>query len=160
MSILEVRVPDLGDAKGVTVVDVLVAVGAKIRVDDALITLETEKASMDVPSPVGGVVASIEVRKGQEVAAGTLIATVTASDEAATSPTAHPPAAGIARRSDHPARDRPAARGLATAARPHRCPRPHRPLPRRRRERSSWSCSAQVRAATRRRFAPRISASK
>ena len=88
MSILEVRVPDLGDAKGVTVVDVLVAVGAKIDVDDALITLETEKASMDVPSPVSGVVASIEVRKGQEVAAGTLIATVTAADEAARAPAA------------------------------------------------------------------------
>jgi dihydrolipoamide dehydrogenase len=94
LSILEVRVPELGDAKGVTVVDVLVAVGAKIDVDDALITLETEKASMDVPSPVSGVVASIEVRKGQEVAAGTLIATVTAADEAARAPTAHPPAVG------------------------------------------------------------------
>jgi dihydrolipoamide dehydrogenase len=93
LSILEVRVPDLGDAKGVTVVDVLVAVGAKIGVDDALITLETEKASMDVPSPVSGVVASIEVRKGQEVAAGTLIATVTASDEAARAPAAGSPAA-------------------------------------------------------------------
>ncbi len=93
MSILEVRVPDLGDAKGVTVVDVLVAVGAKIDIDDALITLETEKASMDVPSPVSGVVASIEVRKGQEVAAGTLIATVTASDETARAPAAVSPAA-------------------------------------------------------------------
>ena len=55
MSIVEVRVPDLGDAKGVTVVDVLVKMGGKIRVDDPLITLETEKASMDVPSPVSGV---------------------------------------------------------------------------------------------------------
>jgi dihydrolipoamide dehydrogenase len=93
LSILEVRVPDLGDAKGVTVVDVLVAVGAKIDVDAALITLETEKASMDVPSPVAGVVASIEVRKGQEVATGTLIATVTASDQATRAPAAATPTA-------------------------------------------------------------------
>jgi dihydrolipoamide dehydrogenase len=110
LSILEVRVPDLGDAKGVTVVDVPVAVGAKIRIDDALITLETEKASMDVPSPVNGVIASIEVRKGQEVAAGTLIATVAASDEAASAPTAQPPAAGSSGLGSPPPTRTPAAR--------------------------------------------------
>ncbi len=54
MSLVEVRVPDLGDAKGVNVVDVLIKKGGEIRVDDPLITLETEKASMDVPSPVNG----------------------------------------------------------------------------------------------------------
>ncbi len=54
MSVVEIRIPDLGDSKDVTVVEVLVAVGAPIRVDDPLITLETEKASMDVPSPVSG----------------------------------------------------------------------------------------------------------
>ena len=110
MSTLEVRVPDLGDAKGVTVVDVLVAVGAKIHVDDALITLETEKASMDVPSPVSGMVASIEVRKGQEVAAGTLIATVAASDEAATPPAAGSPPAGSPAAGSAPPATAPAAR--------------------------------------------------
>ena len=73
--LVEVRVPDFGDAKGVTVVDVLVD-GSEIRIDDALITLETEKASMDVPSPVSGVVESIQIEKGEEVSAGTLIATV------------------------------------------------------------------------------------
>ncbi len=88
MSIIEVRVPDLGDSKGVTVVDVLVAAGAQIRVDDPLITLETEKASMDVPSPISGVIASIEIKKGQEVSAGTLIATVNAPDAAAAAPSA------------------------------------------------------------------------
>ena len=54
MSTVEVRVPDIGDSKDVAVVDVLVAPGAEIRVDDPLITLESEKASMDVPSPVAG----------------------------------------------------------------------------------------------------------
>ena len=56
MSLAEVRIPDMGEAKGVTVVDVLVKKGSEIRIDDALITLESDKASMDVPSPVSGVV--------------------------------------------------------------------------------------------------------
>ena len=55
MSTVEVRVPDLGDAKDVSVVDVLVKKGSKVAVEDPLISLESEKASMDVPSPVSGV---------------------------------------------------------------------------------------------------------
>jgi dihydrolipoamide dehydrogenase len=88
VSVIEIRVPDLGDSKGVTVVEVLVAVGAQIRIDDPLITLETEKASMDVPSPVSGTIATIEVKKGQEVSAGTLIATATVAEAAATAASA------------------------------------------------------------------------
>ena len=80
MSTIEVRVPELGDSKGVTVLEVLVAKGARIGVDDPLITLETEKASMDVPSPVAGVLESIDIKKGDEVVAGTLIATVTVEE--------------------------------------------------------------------------------
>jgi dihydrolipoyl dehydrogenase len=92
MSLVEVRVPDLGDAKGVNVVDVLIKKGSEIRVDDPLITLETEKASMDVPSPVSGVVDSIALKKGDEVSAGALIATVqTAESKPASAAT--PPAA-------------------------------------------------------------------
>ena len=76
MSLAEVRVPDMGEVKGVTVVDVLVKKGSEIRIDDALITLESDKASMDVPSPVNGVVESVELKKGDEVVAGALIAKV------------------------------------------------------------------------------------
>ncbi len=79
MSIVEVRVPELGDAKGVNVVDVLVKKGSEIRIDDPLITVETEKASMDIPSTVNGVVESIAVKKGDEVSAGVLIVTVRAT---------------------------------------------------------------------------------
>jgi len=92
----EIRVPDLGDSKGVTVVEVLVAVGGQIRIDDPLITLETEKASMDVPSPVNGTIATIEIKKGQEVSAGTLILTATIADAAAESARPSPPAAAAA----------------------------------------------------------------
>jgi dihydrolipoamide dehydrogenase len=107
MSVVEVRIPDLGDAKGVNVVDVLVKKGSEIRIDDPLITLETEKASMDVPSPVSGVVNSVELKKGDEVSAGALIATVQLSQAAAT-PAATPGAA--------PPRAAPAASPAAAAS--------------------------------------------
>jgi len=80
VSLVEVRVPDLGDSKGVNVVDVLVEVGAQVRIEDPLITLESEKASMDVPSPVNGVVSTVEVKKGSQVSTGTLIVTVQTAD--------------------------------------------------------------------------------
>ena len=83
MSTVEVRVPDIGDSKDVAVVDVLVAPGAEIRVDDPLITLESEKASMDVPSTAAGKVVSIGVKKGQQVSVGMVIATVEVADQAA-----------------------------------------------------------------------------
>jgi dihydrolipoamide dehydrogenase len=111
VSVVEVRIPDLGDAKGVNVVDVLVNKGSEIHVDDPLITLETEKASMDVPSPVSGVVNSVEIKKGDEVSAGALIATVQVSEAAAT-PVAAPAAAPAAA----PPRAAPAASPAASAS--------------------------------------------
>jgi dihydrolipoamide dehydrogenase len=86
MSLVEVRVPEFGDATGVTVVDILVKKGSEIRVEDPLITLETEKATMDVPSPVAGIVDSIAIKKGDEVSAGVLIATVQVTEAAAAAP--------------------------------------------------------------------------
>jgi dihydrolipoamide dehydrogenase len=77
---VEVRVPDLGDVHGVTVVEVLVKVGSAVRLDDPLITLESDKASMDIPSTAAGTVTSIAVQKGQEVSKGTVIATLTAQE--------------------------------------------------------------------------------
>jgi dihydrolipoamide dehydrogenase len=79
MSTVEVRVPDMGDVKGVTVLEVLVKKGDKVGVEDPLISLESDKAAMDVPSPVSGVIASIEIKKGDGVSSGTLIATVEAA---------------------------------------------------------------------------------
>src|SRR5471032_2111697 len=91
MSTVEVRVPDMGDVKGVTVFEVLVKPGDKIAVEDPLISLESDKAAMDVPSPVSGVIKSIEIKKGAEVSSGTLIATVD-SDAAAPAEAAAAPA--------------------------------------------------------------------
>ena len=160
MSLVEVRVPDLGDAKGVNVVDVLIKKGGEIRVDDPLITLETEKASMDVPSPVSGVVDSIALKKGDEVSAGALIATVQVADtESKPAAAATPPAAAPA-----PAASQAPARGCAGPgrSRKRRQPplRPPRPRVRHRRRPSIWWSSGPVWAATPPHFAPLISVSR
>jgi dihydrolipoamide dehydrogenase len=97
MSAVEVRVPDLGDVKGVTVLEVLVKQGAKVAVEDPLISLESDKAAMDVPSSVSGVIQSIEIKKGAEVTSGTLIAMVeTDAASSAKAPAAAPASAKIA----------------------------------------------------------------
>src|SRR5690554_6818616 len=69
----EIKVPDLGDFKDVEVIDVLVKAGDKIEIDTPLLTLETEKATMDVPATEAGVVKSVAVKKGDRVSQGSLI---------------------------------------------------------------------------------------
>jgi pyruvate dehydrogenase E2 component (dihydrolipoamide acetyltransferase) len=74
----QISVPDLGDFHDVEVIDVLVKAGDKVDVDTPLITLETEKATMDVPSPAAGVVKSVAVKKGDRVSQGSAIVEVEA----------------------------------------------------------------------------------
>ncbi|MCZ8130711.1 MAG: dihydrolipoyllysine-residue acetyltransferase [Steroidobacteraceae bacterium] len=76
---VEVRVPDLGDFKEVAVIEVAVRPGDAVAVDAPLLTLESEKAAMDVPSPVGGTVVAVHVEKGARVSTGALVATVRTS---------------------------------------------------------------------------------
>ncbi len=76
---LEVRVPDLGDFKDVEVIEVLVKKGDTVAIETPLITLETEKATMDVPSSAAGVVTKLHVGKGARVNAGDLVVTVKGS---------------------------------------------------------------------------------
>ena len=111
VAVTEVRVPDLGGFKDVAVIDVLVQPGESIAVETPLVTLESDKAAMDVPSTVAGVVEKIHIAKGGKVSAGDLVATVktdgaaaapqpgrapeptSAPAPAATAPPAQPPAA-------------------------------------------------------------------
>ena len=76
MAAQEIQVPDIGDFKNVEVIDVLVKAGDRVEVDTPLLTLETEKATMDVPAPVAGVIEKLLVKKGDRVSAGTAVATV------------------------------------------------------------------------------------
>ncbi|MCS6260817.1 dihydrolipoyllysine-residue acetyltransferase [Shewanella baltica] len=71
--VVEVTVPDIGGDTDVSVIEVLVAVGDKIEVDSGLITLETDKATMDVPSPFAGVVKDVKVAVGDKVSQGSLV---------------------------------------------------------------------------------------
>jgi pyruvate dehydrogenase E2 component (dihydrolipoamide acetyltransferase) len=92
--LVEVRVPDMGNFKDVAVIDILVKPGESIEMETPLVTLETEKATMDVPSTAGGVIEKIHVAKGGTVSPGDLIATVRAAPEQAAGATA--PAGGTA----------------------------------------------------------------
>jgi pyruvate dehydrogenase E2 component (dihydrolipoamide acetyltransferase) len=76
--LVEVRVPDLGNFKDVAVIDVLVKPGDSIAIDTPLVTLESDKAAMDVPSTAAGVVETVHATKGGKVNAGDLLATVKA----------------------------------------------------------------------------------
>ena len=74
----EVRVPDIGDFSEVPVIEILVAVGDRIRPEDPLVTLESDKATMDVPSPAGGVVREVAVAVGDNVSEGSVLLRVAA----------------------------------------------------------------------------------
>ena len=81
-SSVDVKVPDLGDFKDVAVIDVLVKAGDTVTVDTPLITLESEKATMDIPSPAAGVVAEVMVRTSDRVNTGSVIARLRSSEPA------------------------------------------------------------------------------
>ena len=119
--VVEVRVPDMGSFKDVAVIDVLVKPGDAIEVDAPLVTLETEKATMDVPSTVAGVVEKIVAAKGGTVSPGDIVARVlVAEDAAAPAPAAAsipaPVAPAPAPAAPAPAAAKAAAATAATAA--------------------------------------------
>jgi pyruvate dehydrogenase E2 component (dihydrolipoamide acetyltransferase) len=119
----EIRVPDLGDFKDVAVIDVLVKVGDSIQVDTPLLTLETEKATMDVPSTETGTIEKLHVQKGSKVSKDSLIATLVGAEgqkqAASTSSPAAQPAAATEPAAPAPAaasQAKPTAAATATAA--------------------------------------------
>ena len=79
----EARVPDIGGYDDVPVIEVLVAVGDTIRADQGLVTLESDKATMEVPAPFGGVVRELKVKVGDTVSQGSVVALVEATEDAA-----------------------------------------------------------------------------
>ncbi|MEZ9140883.1 MULTISPECIES: dihydrolipoyllysine-residue acetyltransferase [unclassified Shewanella] len=93
VEVKEVAVPDIGDAADVDVIEVLVAVGDVLEVDTGLITLETDKATMEVPAPFAGKLVSLTVNVGDKVSQGSIIATVETISTAATGASAPAPAA-------------------------------------------------------------------
>jgi dihydrolipoamide dehydrogenase len=93
MSLVEVKIPDIGDYKDVPVIEIPVKVGDVVKAEDSLITLESDKATMDVPSPVAGTVVEIKVKVGDKVAQGVLVAVVNTAAATATMAATAPAAA-------------------------------------------------------------------
>src|SRR5437867_5953333 len=72
-AVMEVKVPDIGDFKDVPVIEVMVKAGDRVKPEDSLVTLESDKATMDVPAPAGGVVKEVKLKVGDRVSEGALI---------------------------------------------------------------------------------------
>jgi len=114
---VEVKVPDIGDFTDVPVIEVFVKAGDTVKVDDALVTLESDKATMDVPAPLAGVVKSVAVKVGDKLSEGSLVAVVAAAAGAPAMPAA-------------PAKPAPAAtEAPQAAASPAAAPVANRPSP-------------------------------
>ena len=91
----EIVVPDIGDFQDVPVIEIAVSPGDRVVTEDPLVTLESDKATMDVPSPTTGIVKEMKVKLGDTVSEGSLILTLEVNDaaasEAASKPAAEPP---------------------------------------------------------------------
>ena len=83
MAITEVKVPDIGDFKDVPVIELLVKPGDVVKKDDSLVTLESDKATMEVPAPQAGTVKELRVKLGDKVSEGVTILTLEAAASAA-----------------------------------------------------------------------------
>jgi dihydrolipoamide dehydrogenase len=83
MSLMEIKVPDIGDFKEVEVIELLVKPGDMVKAEQSLITVESDKASMEIPSSASGVVKELKVKLGDKIAEGSLILMLEASDVAA-----------------------------------------------------------------------------
>ena len=151
---IEVKVPDIGGYDDVPVIELLVAVGDTVKKDQGLVTLESDKATMEVPSSAAGMVKELKVKVGDKLSEGSVVAILEA--EGAPTAAAAKPRRARARRSRP--RQPPARR--ATAPRRHapapQAPHGHRPQGRHRMP-HAW-CSAPVPAATPPRSAPPTSA--
>ncbi|GGF66975.1 dihydrolipoyllysine-residue acetyltransferase [Alteromonas lipolytica] len=116
---IEVTVPDIGDASDVDVIEILVAEGDTVAVEDGLITLETDKATMDVPSPKEGVVTKLLVKSGDKVSKGDKVCMLKVAGSAKPAPAKSESAASAPKADSAPAASKP--------AEPKKAPVPHHP---------------------------------
>jgi dihydrolipoamide dehydrogenase len=115
-NLINVNVPDIGDFTDIPVIEILVKVGDTIKKEDSLVSLESDKATMEVPSTHSGVVKEIKVKLGDKVSMGSALLVVEASDAVGTPPSQPSPASG-GRGSEQPA-----SRTASTAAAPSPAP--------------------------------------
>ncbi|MCW5624110.1 MAG: dihydrolipoyl dehydrogenase [Burkholderiales bacterium] len=115
---VEVRVPDIGDFKDVPVIEILVKAGDTVAKEDSLVTLESDKATLEVPSPADGVVRDIKIKVGDKVSEGSVILMLDAAAAAAAAPApaAAAPAAAATSEKSAPAAPKPATPAQPAAA--------------------------------------------
>ncbi|HEY2929888.1 biotin/lipoyl-containing protein, partial [Piscinibacter sp.] len=113
MALIDIKVPDIGDFKDVAVIEILVKPGDAVKAEQSLITVESDKASMEIPSSQAGVVKEVKLKLGDTVNEGTVILSLEAEGAAAAAAPA--PAAAPAAPSPQPA---PAGRGSEAAPAP------------------------------------------
>ncbi|HTP22979.1 MAG TPA: dihydrolipoyllysine-residue acetyltransferase [Solirubrobacteraceae bacterium] len=97
---VSVEVPDIGDFEDVPIIEILVSPGDTVAVDDPLLTLESDKATMDVPAPVAGTVGELLVKIGDKVSQGTALLTLETSDGDGAAPAAEPTPAAATKAAD------------------------------------------------------------
>ena len=96
MALVEVKVPDIGDFDEVEVIELLVKVGDTVKVEQSLITVESDKASMEIPSSHAGVVKELRIKLSDKVSEGTLLLMLDSAEAAGTATPAAAPAAAAA----------------------------------------------------------------
>ncbi len=116
-NVIEVTVPDIGDYKNIPVIEVFVKAGDTVKAEESLMTLESDKATMDVPSPASGVVKEIVIKPGDKVSKGTLVLRLEAADSAAAPAKPAPVAAAAPVKAAMPAPASSAAPVVASVAR-------------------------------------------
>ena len=117
--VVDIHVPDIGDATDVDVIEVLVSAGDSVEKEAGLITLETDKATMDVPAPDDGVIESLNIAVGDKVSQGDLIGTMTVKQAASTT------VASVVESKPTPSQEPAAAKAAPAASKPP--PVPHHP---------------------------------
>jgi pyruvate dehydrogenase E2 component (dihydrolipoamide acetyltransferase) len=122
-ALTEVKVPDIGDFKDIPVIDIPVKPGDTVKAEDPLVTLESDKATMDVPAPAAGIVKEVKVKVGDKVSEGSLIVLFEAADAPAAKATAPQRPEPAAAPSPQAATPSPDAARAAVAAAPQSEPR-------------------------------------
>jgi pyruvate dehydrogenase E2 component (dihydrolipoamide acetyltransferase) len=128
MALVEVKVPDIGDFDEVAVIELLVKVGDTVKAEQSLITVESDKASMEIPSSTAGVVKELKVKLGDKVSEGSVVLVVEAAG-----------AAAALRRLPAPAAAAPARARCCPGGRAGRAPAPP----------ARWKCACPTSATSR-----------
>ena len=107
MALVEVKVPDIGDFESVAVIELLAKPGDTIKAEQSLLTVESDKASMEIPSSHAGVLKELRVKVGEKVAEGSVFGVIGAACARASPPPPPPPPPRPRRLQRHPRRPRP-----------------------------------------------------